>query len=209
MSDTGGRKEAILLFIKARGQATLSEVADHLGVTKQGATRHVEALRNEGLLSSRPVEAGRPGRPEHMYRLTNGAAAHFPQAHRELAAELVRFMTQDQLNAFFQQRAGRMEAEYGARLTDLDFAGRVRELARLATAHGHMAEVVEAEDADGNLRLTIRQCNCPIADLAGETGIPCHHEQRMYERLLGAEVERTTYIPDSEAACTYVIRSRR
>jgi predicted ArsR family transcriptional regulator len=209
VSESGGRKEAILLLIKARGQATLSEVADHLGVTKQGAIRHVEGLRCDGLLTSTPAEIGRPGRPEHVYTLTEDAATHFPQAHRELAAELVHFMTREQVTTFFRQRAGRLETEYGARLTDLDFADRVRELARLATEHGHMAEVVEDEDAEGNVQLTIRQSNCPIADLAGETGIPCQHEQQMYERLLGAEVDRTSYIPDSATACTYVIRTRR
>ncbi|MGH7903948.1 MAG: helix-turn-helix transcriptional regulator [Candidatus Dormibacteraceae bacterium] len=196
------RKEEILSHLKAGGQASLSELAGQLGMSKQGALRHLEALRAEGLIEFTSAVSTGPGRPEHVYRLAPAAAARFPQSHRELVEELVRFMPAEELAVFFERRATKLEREYGERLDGLDFEARVRELARLATEHGHMAEVVEA--ADGSL--AIRQCNCPIADIAGQVGHPCHHEQEMYGRLLGAEVSRETFIPHSDPACTYVIR---
>src|SRR5206468_11045126 len=100
---------------------------------------------------------------------TRAAGAHFPNGHRALTAELVDFMTQEQLRQFFARRAARLEAEYAPRLAGLDFEERVRELARLATEHGHMAEVVEA----GEGGLAIRHCNCPIQDVAARTRLPC------------------------------------
>jgi predicted ArsR family transcriptional regulator len=30
----------------------------------------------------------------------------------------------------------------------------------------------------------------------------------MYERLLGSEVERTTWLANADAACTYVIKTK-
>src|SRR3981189_3296069 len=122
------------------------------------------------------------GRPENLYRLTPAAGGHFPDGHRELTGELFDFMTNEQLKQFFERRATRLEAEYAPRLAGLDFEARVRELARLATEHGHMAEVVVAGDG-----LATRHCNCPIQDVAARTGLPCLNEQQMYERLLGAE----------------------
>ena len=197
------RKQEVLELLKASGQASLSEVAACLGISKQGALRHLDALQAEGL-----VEHGRhaqtpqrPGRPESVYRLTAAAVDRFPQAHRQLAAELVNFLPPETLRQFFSARAARLEAEYSAKLDGLDFEERVHELARQASEHGHMAEV--AMQPDGSL--AIRQCHCPIADVAAETGHPCRHELEMYERLLGREVVRTTYIPDADAACTFVI----
>lgn len=196
------RREAILAFLKTRGHATLGEIAIHLEVSKQGALRHLEALQAEGLATAAAAAAHGPGRPESVYRLTPAAGEHFPDGHRALTGELVDFMTQSQLERFFEARAARLEAEYAPRLAGLDFESRVRELARLATEHGHMAEVVEAGDGG----LAIRHCNCPIQDVAARTGLPCANEQQMYERLLGTPVARTTWMAQAADDCTYVIK---
>ncbi|MGH7778174.1 MAG: helix-turn-helix transcriptional regulator [Candidatus Dormibacterales bacterium] len=195
------RKEDILRYLKASGRGTLSEVATHLGLSKQGALRHLDALSAQGLVEVASEERSGPGRPEHLYRLGPGAAQRFPQAHRQLAGELVHFMADDQLDDFFRARADRLERAYAERLKGLGFEERVRELARLATEQGHMAEVVETEGG----ALAIRQCNCPIADVAGQVGHPCQHEQTMYRRLLGRDVRRETFIVEGDAACTYVV----
>jgi len=195
------RREAILAFLKTRGHASLGEVAEHLEVSKQAALRHLESLEADGLATLSTVPHGR-GRPENVYRLTAAAGEHFPDGHRELTGELVDFMTAAQLKHFFERRAARLEAEYAPRLAGLDFDARVRELARLATAHGHMAEVVEL--AEGGL--AIRHCNCPIQDVAARTGLPCVNEQQMYERLLGTEVTRSTWMAEAANDCTYEMK---
>src|SRR5205807_3379646 len=194
--------DAILVFLKVHGQASLAEVAAHLEVSKQGALRHLEALEASGLATVAPADAHRRGRPEHVYKLTAAAGEHFPDGHRDLTAELVDFMTNEQLKQFFERRAARLEAEYAPRLAGLDFEARVRELARLATEHGHMAEVVELDEGG----LAIRHCNCPIQDVAARTGLTCVNQQHMYERLLSADVERTTWMAEAADDCTYVMK---
>jgi len=199
------KRDTILAFLKTRGHATLGEIAAHLEVSKQGALRHLDSLQGAGLATVAPSDAGRPGRPENVYRLTAAAGGRFPDGHRELTGELVDFMSTEQLRVFFEKRAARLEAEYAPRLAGLDFPGRVRELAKLASEHGHMAEVVEL----GAGGLAIRHCNCPIQDVAARTGLPCLNEQQMYERLLGADVARTTWMAEAADDCTYVMKERR
>jgi DeoR family suf operon transcriptional repressor len=196
------KRDVILAYLKTRGHATLGEIAAHLEVSKQGALRHLEALETAGMATSAAAEPHGPGRPEHVYRLTAAAGERFPDGHRELSGELVDFMTTEQLKRFFERRAARIEAEYAPRLAGLDFQGRVRELARLASEHGHMAEVVELGDGG----LAIRHCNCPIQDVAARTGLPCSNEQQMYERLLGADIARTTWMAEAADDCTYVMK---
>ena len=196
------RRETILAFIKTRGHASLGEVAAHLEISKQGALRHMEALESDGLANVTPAEEHRRGRPENVYKLTPAAYEHFPHAHRELASELVEFLSEAQLTEFFERRTARLEAEYAPRLAGLDFEGRVRELAKLATEHGHMAEVVELPTGG----LAIRHCNCPIQDVAARTGLPCVNEQQMYERLLGAPVNRSTWMREKASDCTYEVK---
>ena len=196
------RREEILAFLKTRGQATLGEIALNLEVSKQAALRHLESLEASGMATMASDELHRRGRPENVYRLAPAASEHFPDGHRELTGELVDFMSNGQLKDFFERRAARLEAEYAPRLAGLDFEARVRELARLASEHGHMAEVVELGDGG----LAIRHCNCPIQDVAARTGLPCLNEQQMYERLLGAGVARTTWMAEAADDCTYVMK---
>jgi len=199
------RKDAILGFLKASGQASMADVASHLEVSKQGALRHLEALLAEGLVEKGNEAHGGPGRPEHVFRLTAAAAEHFPHAHRELAGELVKFMGAAQLERFFVERAARTEATMAAELVGLTLEQKVKRIGELASASGHMTEVVD--NGDGSY--AIRHCNCPIGDVAAETGHPCHREQSMYERLLGTPVERTTWLANNDAACTYVIDTKK
>jgi predicted ArsR family transcriptional regulator len=196
------RRDTILAFLKTRGHASLGEVAAHLEISKQGALRHLEALETDGLATVAPAEEHRRGRPENVYKLTPGAYEHFPHAHRELATDLVEFLSDEQLKRFFERRTARLEAEYAPRLAGLDFEGRVRELAKLATEHGHMAEVVETPGGG----LGIRHCNCPIQDVAARTSLPCLNEQQMYERLLGAPVTRSTWMREAASDCTYEVK---
>ncbi len=196
------KRDTILAFVKTRGHATLGEIAAHLEISKQAAIRHLEALEASGLATVARDETHGPGRPENVYKLTAAAGEHFPDGHRELTGDLVDFMSTEQLKQFFMRRAARLETEYAPRLAGLDFPSRVRELARLASEHGHMAEVVELGDGG----LAIRHCNCPIQDVAARTGLPCVNEQQMYERLLGTEVARTTWMADAADDCTYVMK---
>ena len=196
------RRETILAFLKTHGHASLGEIAAHLEVSKQGALRHLEALEAAGLATVASATPHGRGRPENVYQLTAAAGEHFPDGHRELTGELVEFMSDDQLKLFFERRAARLEAEYAPRLAGLDFDARVRELAKLATEHGHMAEVVELTEGG----LAIRHCNCPIQDVAARTGLPCVNEQQMYERLLGAPVTRSTWMADAASDCTYEVK---
>jgi predicted ArsR family transcriptional regulator len=194
------RKPEVLAFLKASGAASLGEVAEHLRVTKQGALRHLEALRESGLVEVKASTHRGPGRPEHRYHLTPAAQELFPHTHRELAAELIEFLGSDELDRFFAERAARLEAEYAKRLAGLDFDERARELARIAAEHGHMTETLEA-----NGKVQLRHCNCPIQDIATRTAHPCQYEREMYERLLGARVERSTWLGGGDTSCTYDI----
>jgi len=199
------RKQDVLALLKARGSAGLADIAGHLGVSKQGALRHLDALRARGLVEVSAGEHQRPGRPGNVYRLTASADQYFPSGHRALAGELVEFMDEDELERFFAARARRLEAGYGPRLAGLGFEERVRELARLTSEQGHMSELVEGPQG----RLQLRHCNCPIQDVAARGGHPCRQEEATYRRLLGATVARSSWLGAGDSSCTYDITAER
>jgi predicted ArsR family transcriptional regulator len=195
------RKTDVLAMLKTRGSGSLGDIARQLGLSKQGALRHLDALRAKGLVEVTTESHRGPGRPGHVYRLTPAAREHFPSRHRELAVELVQFMEPSEVERFFAERAGRMEGKYSAGMTGLDLETRTRQLARLAREQGHMTQVTER--ADG--RLELQHCNCPIQDVAARTGHPCQHELDLYRRVLQADVVRSSWVGAGDTSCTYEI----
>src|SRR3989442_4717344 len=95
------RREIILAFLKTRGHASLGEEAAHLEVSKQAALKHLEALESDGLTTVAHAQSHGRGRPENAYSLPPAAADHFPHAHRELLAELVEYLNEEQLHRCF------------------------------------------------------------------------------------------------------------
>src|SRR5579872_6209451 len=102
MNLVDSRREVILAFLKSRGHATLGEVALHLEISKQAALRHLEGLEADGLATVEHAQAHGRGRPENVYALTEASREHFPHSHRELAGDLVEFMSTEQLRRFFE-----------------------------------------------------------------------------------------------------------
>ncbi|MDQ6900035.1 MAG: ArsR family transcriptional regulator [Candidatus Dormibacteraeota bacterium] len=194
------RKPDVLAFLKESGQASLAQVANHLKVSKQAALRHLEALEQQRLIQVLTGAHNGPGRPGHIYKLTDAGQQAFPSGHRELAQELVAFLDGKALERFFATRSERLERQHQQRLAGLDLSERVREVARLATERGHMSQVSEA---DG--KLLLKHCNCPIGDVAVRTGHACRQELDMYKRLFQAEVERKTWAAGGDSACSYEI----
>src|SRR4030081_2648854 len=101
IQDSMDRKMEVLALLKARGHARLSDVAASLGLTRQGALRPLEALREQGLVEVSVAPSQGRGRPGHIYALTAQAGEAFPSGHRQLATELGDFLEATEVGGVF------------------------------------------------------------------------------------------------------------
>src|SRR5436190_2048158 len=79
-------------------------------------------------------------------------------------------------------------------------------LKHLETLETEGLTAVAHAQSHGGGGLAIRHCNCPIQDVAVRTPLPCKNEKEMYERLLGAPVERSTWVREAASDCTYQVK---
>jgi predicted ArsR family transcriptional regulator len=197
----GLSRRRLLEALKRRGPATLREAAADLGLSRETAREHVNALGADGLVVRAGTRRGGPGRPEIVYRLTERAEALFPRKDGEVLAELAAWLVahggEAALRRFFEQRAGRRLEAGRARLAGLRGRKRLEEVARILSDEGYMARVV-----DGTLRLA----HCPLRDVVAVTHLPCRAELTLVESLLGRPLKRTDYLPDGGASCSYRVR---
>jgi predicted ArsR family transcriptional regulator len=201
-------KRAILDVLKQHPGASLQEVAERLGISKAAALGHLPSLESEGLVV-RSYQGGRVGRPRVTFRLTDRASALFPQGYTEMSLCALEFIERrlgpDAVTQVLQERAHELEDRHRGRLGQPALQDRVRELVRIRTEGGYMAE------SGGRTRgsFEIREHNCPILALAARFPAACETERRMFEEMLGARVDVQHRMAAGDSVCRFLIRPAR
>lgn len=206
---TTAARRALLVALRKRGEATVGDLADELGISASATRQHLQPLAAAGLLAHRQERAG-PGRPRRVYRLSRTADALFPTAYGDLTTELLDHVGAEDpellARAFEMRRRTRVRRAL-ERVEGLPLPERVRELARIVDGAGYLAEVEDLPDGTG-FRLT--EHNCAIRSVAERHAEACRTEVEFFREVLpDADVQRVSHIVSGGAACVYEIRPRR
>lgn len=203
----GESQRSLLVEVKRRGEATLADVADAVDLATETVREHLNALTARRLVERAGRRRDGPGRPRIVYALSDRGEALFPQREGillgELASHLVESGREDVLEEFFERRIGEQTPDAAERLEGLEGPDRVREVARILSDRGFMAEVEEA-DSDGGA-LLLKLCHCPLRELVSASRLPCRAESEFVEELLGEGLARESWMPDGDHSCTYRI----
>ena len=203
----GETRAAVVQHLRDVHEASVGELAEHLGISDVATRRHVDRLADDGLVDSRTVNPGR-GRPVARWSLTDRGLELFPSRYDELAHQLLDYLSEagrDQLGGFLRWRQEQQVNGYAEAIDAEDLPGRVEQLARLLSRDGYRAEV----EADGD-GLMLRQQHCTIADAAADQPLLCAHEAAAFSRLLGDDVRvtRRETIAKGDGACVCHVRVR-
>ncbi|MDR3506919.1 MAG: transcriptional regulator [Caulobacteraceae bacterium] len=198
--------DQILFTLKTRGPARTGDLADGLGLTRQGARQQLEKLAAEGLVTFSDERDG-VGRPRRLWSLDAAGHARFPDTHAQLSVELLAAIRTEFGDAGLDRLIARREIDslraYQHRLEGAaDLEQRVRRLAEARSAEGYMAEVLA--DADGYLLV---ENHCPICAAAKACQGLCRSELEVFRQALRPDcrVERTDHILAGARRCAYRI----
>ena len=202
-------QRAVLYAIRRRGEVTVDQLAEGLGMTVSGVRQHLATLAAAGLVASAaaPRRAGQKGRPEKTHHLTAASEPLFPKAYGELTNQLLGYLSDDALASVFAQRRDDRIAAARSRTAGLrGFAGRVRELAAILDEDGYLASF-EQVTRDSFL---VTEHNCAILSVASKHPHACSSEIEFIRAALPeADVERVTHMVSGGHSCSYEIRRRR
>ncbi len=204
----GGSRRALLDRLKRAGPQAARDLAGHLGVTAMAARQHLYALEAEGIVVAGQQPQPR-GRPVKLWRLTEAAAAFFPDGHAELALRLLDAMTAAfgarGLDKLIDARTEAQRKAYSARIEPRQaLKRRVEALAQIRSEEGYMAEVREA----GRGAYLLIENHCPICAAARACRGLCQRELELFQEVLGpnVEVERLDHLLSGARRCSYRIR---
>ena len=204
-------RSQLLQMLKTEGNCSTGDMAKAVGITEMAIRRHVQAMERDGLIRSALVRQPM-GRPCYRYSLTEQADDLFPKNYSQLTLDLFEELEQESggagmIERMFEGRRDKLEARFRDRMADRTLEERVAELSEIQNDSGYMARWAADEREPDVYQL--HEYNCPVAQVANKYRQACHCELQLFERLLGAEVERTECLADGGQRCTYAIRKSR
>ena len=200
-------RRAIVKILKMQGPLDSAQLAEQLGLTTMAVRQHLYALQSEGHVEAeeRPVPIGRPAK---HWRLTREADQLFPEAYAELNVSLIEALRdtfgEEGLDRVLGSRCARQREDYAKRIRPADsLEKKLKELARVRTEEGYMAEV--KRERDGSYLLV--ENHCPICAAANACQGFCSTELDLFRSVLGpaVRVEREEHIVSGDRRCAYRI----
>jgi len=198
-------RRAIVKILKMQGPLDSAQLADQLELTAMAVRQHLYALQNEGHVEAeeRPVPIGRPAK---HWRLTREADQLFPEAYAELNVSLIQALRdtfgEEGLDQVLVSRCAQQRQDYAKRIrASAPLDKRLKELARVRTEEGYMAEV--RREKDGSYLLL--ENHCPICAAANACQGFCSTELDLFRSVLGrgVAVERVEHIVAGDRRCAY------
>jgi predicted ArsR family transcriptional regulator len=200
-------RQHILEILKQSSSATVEDLGKELGLTPVTIRHHLDILRSEGLVQAPKVRRrDTPGRPQHVYSLTDAADNYFPKNYAGLADVVLQEVHDrsmpGEMSEFLNSVAQRMAAEAPAPLPDETMQLRMERIAKFMNEKGYS---VNYELVDGGYM--VRMLNCPYRDLARDASDVCVVDQALLRALTGQVPQRLESIANGNPACVYLIKT--
>lgn len=200
----------ILDILKERGEATVEDLVAELrkrrgdNITPVTVRHHLNELIREQLVTSQQSRhRSAPGRPQHIYALTNAAKEHFPNNYQTLATNLIMKMSEHlparTINVIIEGVADGMTAQ--AAIPDKPIPERLDAVVAYLNNQGYNASW--ERDSDG--RYILRTLNCPYHHISPTTHLLCDMDMRLIASLLGVVPRLLSRMSDGENSCAYLI----
>lgn len=202
--------DRILMFLKMRGEATSQIIAADLGITKEGARKHLLNLASQNLIES-SIRNEKVGRPTTYYSLTPHGTSQFPDTHADLTVQILQsvknVLGENALNLLINDREQKVYQKYKQSVANSEsIDDKLEILAKKRSEEGYMAEWKKDTDA-----YYFIENHCPICAAATECQGFCKSEINNFKQIIGSDysIERIEYIITGGQRCTYrIIRNQ-
>jgi predicted ArsR family transcriptional regulator len=203
----------ILEVLHEHGEATVDELVTALTeridheITPVTVRHHLDILRSEELVTAPMIRhRSTPGRPQHVYGLTDKALEHFPNNYQNLAASLLTqiktTLPAPQVNVIMESIADQMVAS--AAILDMPLENRLDRVVEYLNQQGYDARWETCLEG-----YILRTHNCPYRQIAENHEELCGLDMRLIAGLTGVVPRRLGRIVEHDDSCAYLIPARR
>jgi predicted ArsR family transcriptional regulator len=204
-------RQQILEILRDSGESTVDELVERLekrrgSITAVTVRHHLSKLRDDGLVDmSQKRHRATPGRPRHVYALTQQGLSHFPNNYQTLAetllGEIRQKLPEKEVNVILEGVATSMAQD--AHIPQGTLKERLEAVVDYLDEHGYDASW-EAHD-EGYVLIT---CNCPYHPMHKEGDDLCQMDMHLIAKMLGVVPRLLSRISDDDESCRYLIPAK-
>lgn len=201
-------RQHILEILRGRSEATVDELVEALDprigrITPVTVRHHLDILRADQLIEARVAHRRCvPGRPQHVYALTDKALEYFPNNYQTLAASLLTqiksALPPDQVNVIIEGMADQMAASIST--AHLPMEERMEQVVTYLNAQGYNARWETQEQG-----YVLHTSNCPYHKVVADHEELCVMDMRLIAGLVGKVPRRLGRLLDKDESCSYLI----
>jgi len=192
----------IMEFLKRRGQATAGEVAEHLGMTREGARQQLQLLEEEGWVARGEMPVQGAGRPAVSFRITPAGDHLFPKNYDLLSMTLVDAVAEqfgaEALIKLLAAITEQQVQQWRPKLEGKTLAQRIKALKGIYFEEDPHTSV--SKDSRGYVLI---EHNCPYLNVALRRPHLCSVTISTLTRLLGVRVVREERFQDGDRRCVF------
>lgn len=197
-------KRGILTALKARGSATIGELAKDLSITREGVRQALRMMTSEGWVLESADPPKKAGRPAHRFRLTAAGEHLFPKAYDQLSLELVDRLGEKGLKHVLEDMTDSRVRAWEPLVKGKSLPARLEILKDLYSKDDPFMSV---EGKGDDIRLVER--NCPFMNVASQRPALCSMTVSVLSRLTGHQVERINSFQAGHGRCEFRVRRDR
>ncbi len=201
-----GETRAKIIEILRTHDSSAREVAEALGIQVSAARKHLERLRNAGIVAVTLRRQPR-GRPSKRYALTEDGRELFPRRYDVVLNALISALEADRGGGYVESVLGRTARNSLPRsLGDVSPRRRLRPLLGTLNELGFEASLRREGD-----EVVVTSRNCPLLRTATEhRELVCHGlHAALIGQAIDADVQREKWILSGDGVCTHRFRLRR
>ena len=199
-------KRQILYSLKIIQQAGLYDLSKVMRISRMAIHKHMVELQNRGLVESIIVRDG-VGRPRMLYSLSSTGKTIFPKSYADIATIALNYiekeMGKNAVESILRERQSGLYDKYYAKIKNLNFDNKVKELAKIRDEEGYIAESKKNQKNNSHILL---EYNCPIIMIAEKHWEACYIETELFEKVLDAKVDVTHRAAKGDSVCKFVIK---
>lgn len=197
-------RQVLLVAIKNHGETTTEQLSRETYLSPGAVRQHLLSLEAQGLVSYVKLREG-PGRPRHVFRLTEQGEDLFPQQYAQIANVVLAALDEEDpsLKARVLERLVGFQVERALEnVSARTRAERLLEVHGLIERYGYFPELEVLDN--GPAKLTLR--HCPVLNIARNHPEICAAEcAAIMEVLPGSKVRRSAHRLKGDPVCTYEI----
>lgn len=201
-------RQQILDVLNHKKQATVQEIVDALQqmrgdkITAVTVRHHLTLLQKENLIVCPEIRHhNKPGRPQHVYALTDKAQSHLPENYKMLTSHLIeqisRTLPPEHINVMFEDMAETMAQS--ANIPQIPLPQRLELVVEYLNYNGYDATWKQVDE--GYMLYTT---NCPYHNIAQGNEMLCHMDTKLMASLVGIVPRCTSRISTGCAQCAYL-----